>query len=149
MKVLDLQCAHGHVFEGWFASEDDFLGQCERALVQCPLCGDASITKKPSAPHLNLGAKRADPVPAQDMPLASKGEDALSAAWLTVARHMLANTSDVGSRFADEARKMHYGEIEERSIRGKATLQEAQSLVDEGIDVLPFLLPETLKGTLQ
>lgn len=149
MKVLDLQCAHGHAFEGWFASEEDFLGQCERALVQCPLCGDASITKKPSAPRLNLGAKRADPVPTQDMPLASKGDEALSAAWLTVARHMLANTSDVGSRFADEARKMHYGEIEERSIRGKATPQEAQSLVDEGIDVLPFLLPEALKGTLQ
>lgn len=149
MKVLDLQCAHGHAFEGWFASDDDFLGQCERALVQCPLCGDASVTKKPSAPRLNLGVKRTDPVPTQDMPLAPKGEEALAAAWLTVARHMLANTSDVGSRFADEARKMHYGEIEERGIRGKATPQEAQSLVDEGIDVLPFLVPEALKGTLQ
>lgn len=149
MKVLDLQCAHGHAFEGWFASEDDFLGQCERSLVQCPLCGDASVTKKPSAPRLNLGAKRADSVPTQEMGPAHKAEEALSAAWLSVARQLLATTSDVGSRFAEEARKMHYGEIEERSIRGKATPQEAQSLVDEGIDVLPFLLPDALKGTLQ
>lgn len=149
MKVLDLQCAHGHVFEGWFASEDDFLGQCERSLVHCPLCGDASVTKKPSAPRLNLGAQRADSRPTQDMALVSHGDEVLSAAWLAVARQLVANTTDVGNRFADQARKMHYGEIEERGIRGKATPQEAQSLVEEGIDVLPFLLPEALKGTVQ
>lgn len=149
MKVLDLQCAHGHTFEGWFASEDDFQGQCERFLVQCPLCGDASVVKKPSAPRLNLGGKRVDFVPNQDMALAAKGDVTPTAAWLAVARQVLANTTDVGNRFADEARKMHYGETEERSIRGKATPQEAQALVDEGVDVVSFLLPEALKGTLQ
>ncbi len=149
MKVLDLQCTHGHIFEGWFASEDDFQGQCERSLVQCPLCGDASVVKMLSAPRLNLAGMRADPVPTQDMALAAKGDGMLTAAWLAAARQLLANTSDVGNRFADEARKMHYGEIEERSIRGKATLQEAQSLLDEGVELMPFLLPEALKSTLQ
>lgn len=149
MKVLDLQCTLGHVFEGWFASEGDFRGQCERSLVHCPMCGDSSVTKKLSAPRLNLGAQRADSQPEQDMALASQGDEAASAAWLTIARQLLANTTDVGNRFADEARKMHYGEVEERSIRGKATPQEAKALVDEGIDVLPLLLPEALKSTLQ
>ncbi|MEO8121161.1 MAG: DUF1178 family protein, partial [Rhodoferax sp.] len=60
MKVLDLQCGRQHVFEGWFASEADFLGQCERGLVTCPMCGDASITKMLSAPRLNLGCARAE-----------------------------------------------------------------------------------------
>ena len=57
MKVLDLQCRQGHVFEGWFASEDDFQGQKQRGLVQCPLCGDDHIEKRLSAPRLNLGAR--------------------------------------------------------------------------------------------
>lgn len=149
MKVLDLQCARGHVFEGWFASEDDFRGQCERSVVHCPLCGDASVSKKPSAPRLNLGAQRADSRSTQDMALVSHAEEMLTSAWLAVARQLVANTTDVGNRFADEARKMHYGEVEERSIRGKATQQEAQSLVEEGIEVLPFLLPEAMKGTVQ
>ncbi|RFO98288.1 hypothetical protein DIC66_06155 [Rhodoferax lacus] len=60
MKVLDLQCAQNHTFEGWFASEDDFVSQCARALVQCPLCGDASVHKKLSAPRLNLNTSRQD-----------------------------------------------------------------------------------------
>ncbi len=62
MKVLDLQCAHGHAFEGWFSSENDFQDQLARQLLECPLCGDGTITKLPSAPRLNLGAASAAPV---------------------------------------------------------------------------------------
>jgi hypothetical protein len=76
-------------------------------------------------------------------------ETALAAAWMAVARHVVANTTDVGSAFAEEARKMHYGESEERAIRGKTTPQEARDLVEEGIAVLPLVLPEALKETLQ
>ena len=148
MKVLDLQCAHGHGFEGWFASEDDFQSQCTRALVQCPLCGDAQVHKKPSAPRLNLGHAKAEPVTAVALQRPS-GDAALTAAWLELSRRMLAQTQDVGARFAEEARKMHYGETEERAIRGQATLDEARALVDEGIEVLPMLLPEALKEPLQ
>ncbi len=76
-------------------------------------------------------------------------ETALAAAWMAVARHVMANTTDVGGHFAEEARKMHYGEAEVRSIRGQATLEQAQELVEEGIEVMPLLLPEALKGPLQ
>lgn len=149
MKVLDLQCAHQHVFEGWFASEVDFLGQCERGLVSCPMCGDASITKMLSAPRLNLGSARAEVSAPQELVVTAEPEQALQAAWMAVARRILAKTDDVGTRFAEEARKIHYGEIKERGIRGKASREETESLIEEGIAVMPFPLPEALKGQLQ
>ncbi len=149
MKVLDLQCAHQHVFEGWFASENDFLSQRERGLVECPVCADASITKRLSAPRLNLTSARGEaPVQPEAAPVASP-ETALQTAWLAVARNIMAHTDDVGNQFAEEARKIHYGEIPERAIRGQASAQETESLIDEGIAVLPLLLPESLKGPLQ
>lgn len=153
MKVLDLHCHEGHVFEGWFASEDDFQSQNQRGLVQCPWCGDSSISKRLSAPRLNLGAKPPAPAPAQ--PTAGAGSQeavalppALQAAWLELARKIAANTEDVGKRFADEARRMHHGETEERAIRGQATPDEAAQLLDEGIAVLPLPLPAATKETL-
>jgi hypothetical protein len=73
----------------------------------------------------------------------------MQAAWTAVARHLMANTDDVGDQFAEEARKIHYGEAEERGIRGKATRAETASLIEEGIAVVPLELPEFLKGPLQ
>jgi hypothetical protein len=153
MKVLDLQCLHGHVFEGWFASEDDFQGQLARALVECPMCGDTAITKRLSAPRLNLGA--AQPAPA---PLPAKSgrqeviappEAALQAAWMKAVAHVMSQTEDVGERFAEEARRIHYGESDERGIRGQATREETQALLEEGIAVLALPVPPALKGPLQ
>jgi hypothetical protein len=171
MKVLDLQCAFAHTFEGWFASEQDFVAQCAQSLIQCPVCGDPFISKKLSAPRLNLMAKRAQPIepsasatpPASSLPatsaahssqptdvaLAPKHDAALMNAWMEMARRVVANTTDVGDQFAEEARKMHYGEAQERSIRGKATAQETRELMEEGIAVLPLMLPESFKGPLQ
>lgn len=153
MKVLDLHCHEGHVFEGWFASEDDFQSQNQRGLVQCPWCGDSSISKRLSAPRLNLGAK--PPASAPSKPTTNPGGQdsvalppALQAAWLELARKIAANTEDVGARFADEARRMHHGETEERAIRGQATPDEAAQLLDEGIAVLPLPLPVAAKETL-
>jgi hypothetical protein len=150
MKVLDLQCGQGHSFEGWFASENDFVLQCEKALMQCPACGNTQVIKKLSAPRLNLMGSRSGLGAAVDMtPETVQGfEPDLTAAWLAVGRHIVANTTDVGSRFAEEARKMHYQEIDERAIRGTTTAQEALSLVQEGIEVVPFTLPRALKETL-
>lgn len=147
MKVLDLQCAQQHVFEGWFASEDDFLAQCQRAIIGCPVCGSASISKRLSAPRLNLSNSR-EPVP---QPPASNvtTQETMQAAWMSAARRLLADTDDVGSRFAEEARKIHYGEVPERGIRGRATPDETDALLDEGIAVLQLPLPEALKGQLQ
>ncbi|MFZ3221184.1 MAG: DUF1178 family protein [Rhodoferax sp.] len=149
MKVLDLQCAHGHVFEGWFASEDDFLAQCEKSLVQCPVCGDPSVAKKLSAPRLNLAGGRSTEDQQQLSMAPARADQALTAAWLAVARQIVANTADVGDRFAEEARKMHYREAEERSIRGTTTVEEARALLDEGIEILPLVLPTALKEPLQ
>ena len=150
MKVLDLECANGHTFEGWFASLQAYTDQCARALVECPACGDAHITKKLSAPRLNLGAVRKEesahtlPVTATTTPQQSN-----TAAWMEMARQVIANTDDVGSQFAQEARRIHYGEADARGIRGTSSPDEALELLDEGIAVVPLILPEALKGPLQ
>jgi hypothetical protein len=147
MKVLNLQCSHGHGFEGWFGSEDDFQDQLGRGLVECPLCADVQVQKLPSAPRLNLGASE-PAAPAQQEVMATP-DAKLQAAWMQMVRHVLANTEDVGEKFADEARKIHYGESQERGIRGQASREETQSLLEEGISVLPLPLPKGLKGPLQ
>lgn len=151
MKVLNLQCSHQHVFEGWFASEDDFVSQLDRGLVECPLCRDTAIAKMLSAPRLNLGSVREEAPAKQEVQDVVSGatEQALQAAWLTVARRILAHTEDVGSRFAEEARKIHYGEAEERGIRGQATRAETESLMEEGVAIMPLPIPDVLKETLQ
>lgn len=161
MKVLNLQCSHQHAFEGWFASEDDFQGQLGRGLVTCPLCGDPAIQKMPSAPRLNFGAAAeaaasrelsapaALPAgPVHEVIVAASGP-AGQAEFLKALRHVLANTEDVGQRFADEARAMHYGDAEQRNIRGQASRAEAVELLEEGIDVMPLPLPALAKETLQ
>lgn len=147
MKVLNLQCSHRHGFEGWFGSEDDFQGQLERGLVECPICGDTAVAKLPSAPRLNLGAAEPQQAKTQDVMTAS--DPAMQAKWLQMVRHVLANTEDVGERFAEEARRIHYGESEERNIRGQASKEETEALLEEGIGVLPLPVPKGLKGPLQ
>lgn len=176
MKVLDLHCPLAHVFEGWFASEDDFQSQLQRKLVQCPVCGACEVTKRLSAPRLNLGAQPpktasapqegkdsgspatavpsrtpSSPVPSvSDLsPQAREQLQAMQSAWQQWSRKVAENTEDVGKSFAEEARRMHYGEIDERAIRGQTSTQEAMELLDEGIGVLPLALPEGRGGSLQ
>ncbi len=151
MKVLDLECAQSHGFEGWFGSEDDFTSQLARGLVSCPLCGDTSITKKLSAPRLNLGHGQspAKEQPAQNVVATNDSQTALQAAWLGMARRILADTDDVGDKFAEEARKIHYGEVPHRGIRGKASQAESEALAEEGIEVMHLALPDVFKGPIQ
>ncbi len=151
MKVFNLQCAAHHRFEGWFGSEEDYAGQLERDLLECPLCGDKAVQRLPSAPRLNLGASApAAPVPDVSQAVAAGSEvQALQAAYLQLARRIVEQTEDVGERFADEARKIHYGEREERGIRGQASPEQTRELIEEGIAVLPLPLPRGLKGPLQ
>jgi hypothetical protein len=145
MKVLNLQCSNSHSFEGWFASEDDFQAQLGRGLVECPLCGDSTVSKMLTAPRLNLGAPSSE----TRQEVANIPEPALQAAWMKMVRHVMANTDDVGERFAEEARRIHYGETEERGIRGQASREETEALLEEGIGVLPLPIPKALKGPLQ
>ena len=149
MKVLNLQCGEQHVFEGWFASEDAFQDQLQRGLVDCPMCGDTAVAKLPSAPRLNLGAAAPAQPPSAPMDVAAMPQAKLQRAWMQMVRQVMANTEDVGERFAEEARRIHYGETEERGIRGKASPQETEALLDEGIGVLPLPVPKALKGPLQ
>lgn len=151
MKVLDLHCRSEHVFEGWFASEEDFQSQLGRGLVQCPLCGDEQVQKRLSAPRLNLRASASDRAPAptaEPSPAPQLPSDASqAAAWLLRMRQAVAQSEDVGERFAEEARKMHSGETDQRAIRGQANLDQTLQLLEEGIPVLP--LPPALKEPLQ
>jgi len=169
MKVLNLQCSAQHHFEGWFDSEADYASQLERDMLECPLCADKTVHKLPSAPRLNLGAQApaaapaaassAGPITSSTSAVATAGAtqtltnasqaQALQAAWLQVARRIVEQTEDVGERFAEEARKIHYGETEERGIRGQASREETEALIEEGIDVMALPLPEGLKGPLQ
>lgn len=162
MKVLDLHCPAGHVFEGWFASEDDFQNQLQRKLVQCPVCGDSDVTKRLSAPRLNLGAQppkaaqASQPVPAAAPPLPAASPEisaearahlqSMQAAWMQWSRKVAQSSEDVGKKFAEEARRIHYGETEERAIRGQTSAREAMELIEEGIGVLPLALPESASG---
>jgi hypothetical protein len=149
MKVIDLRCQSGHRFEGWFGSDDDFLDQNGRGLIECPLCADKVIVRLPSAPRLNLsGASEPAPVPAQ-LPAVADDTAALQARWLQMVRHVMANSEDVGERFAEEARRIHYGESEERAIRGQASADEREALREEGIEVHPLPLPAGFKDSLQ
>ena len=146
MKVLDLRCGNDHRFEGWFDSEDDFLAQEGRGLVQCPVCADGQVIRLPSAPRLNVSGLRAEPAVATPTP---DVQTAMQSQWLRAVRRMIASTEDVGERFPEEARRIHYGEIEERGIRGQATPEAADALREEGIEVFSLPVPAALKGPLQ
>ena len=165
MKVLDLQCSAGHRFEAWFGSEADFQSQREGGLLECPLCGNTVVEKLPSAPRLNLMTTRTSPPPTEAappgtqppvpahvpkaLPVAGATQlEGLHAAWLALSRHAMAHSEDVGPRFAEEARRIHYGESDARSIRGQTTVQEAHALQEEGIDVLPIAIPALQSHTL-
>jgi hypothetical protein len=148
MKVLDLACTRDHRFEGWFASDEDEAAQRARGLLVCPMCGDAEVRRLPSAPRLNLGAV-APSSSSETQSLALPAADDLQAQWLRAVRHMVENTEDVGGRFAEEARRIHYGEVARRGIRGQATREDAEALRDEGIAVMSLPLPPALDGPLQ
>lgn len=142
MKVLNLRCAHEHRFEGWFASDEDFESQSARGLVGCPTCGDTAVAKLPSAPRLNVsGLKEEGAAPDR---LA-----AVQAAAMQAVQQLMARTEDVGERFPEEARRIHYGEVEARGIRGRASAEDAQALRDEGIEVVSLPVPAALKGPVQ
>lgn len=159
LKVFDLICAHGHSFEGWFGSEADYEAQKKNQQLVCPLCADARIERRPSAPRLNLGTAPSGPEQQALAPSAQNDNAALAAvapdqkafqkAVLGMVRQLLAGTQDVGERFAQEARRMHHGETPERGIRGVVSQNEAQALIDEGVPIVPLPWAGALKETLQ
>jgi len=145
MIVFDLTCQDGHRFEGWFGSARDFASQKKRGLLSCPTCGGTGIDRALSAPRLNMGAQEPKklPLPAQKTP-DMEGKDPFAVAQMLYSRmldEILTKSEDVGTRFPEEARKIFYKEAEGRAIRGQATPEEHDSLVDEGIPVARFPVP--------
>jgi hypothetical protein len=137
MKIFDLLCGTGHHFEGWFASAEDYAGQKARGLVGCPTCGSQEVDRVPSATRFNTGA----PQPA---PREQAGQDPFAIAQKLYSRmldELLTKSEDVGSAFPAEARRIHYQEIPARSIRGQASQQEHDALVEEGIPVARLPIP--------
>ena len=130
MILYDVRCGNDHVFEAWFPGSDGFDAQEKAGQVACPLCGDTAVERAPMAPNVSTG------------PVRGKGghdprKDAMAEAtqMLTNVRELVeSHCDDVGADFAEEARKMHYGEKELRSIYGEATMEEAVELADEGIE---------------
>lgn len=151
MKVLNLRCANGHGFEGWFASDEDYMDQNGRGLIECPLCADKVIARMPSAPRLNLSGARAEAaaLPAAAQPPQPPQPADLQAAFMKAVREMVQRTEDVGTRFAEEARRIHYGEVPERGIRGQVSADQRDGLLEEGIEVFALPLPRALDGPLQ
>jgi hypothetical protein len=142
MIVFDLQCAEGHRFEGWFASAKEFGAQKKRGLLSCPSCGGTGIERALSAPRLNMGAQ--EPARAAQKTPDMEGKDPFAIAQMLYSRmldEVLTKSEDVGSRFPEEARKIFYKESPGRAIRGQATAEEHDELVDEGIPVARFPVP--------
>jgi len=149
MKVLNLCCVHDHGFEGWFGSEEDFQSQFDRGRVECPMCGSRVIHRLPTAPRLNVSGARAPAEPSSQSQSTPAEAMTMQSRWLKAVQHVMANTVDVGERFADEARRMHYGETEEQAIRGRASRKDALALQEEGIEVIALPVPDAAKGTVQ
>lgn len=153
MKVLNLRCANGHGFEGWFASDEDFMSQNGRGQVECPLCADKVIARMPAAPRLNLSGARQHSADSETRsataPAMPPRPADLQAAWLNTVRHLMSHTEDVGERFSEEARRIHYGEGKARGIRGQASAEQRAALDDEGIQTLSIPVPAALKGPVQ
>lgn len=147
MIVFDLACVPAaHVFEVWFGSTEDYESQRVRGLVSCPFCGSTEVEKAVMAPRVSAKANRRN-LPARAAPQGDRAPpapEAIKAFLSTVAeaqRRVLAKSDYVGDRFADEARAIHLGETDERTIHGVATPAEVQGLVEDGIRVAPLPFP--------
>jgi hypothetical protein len=134
-----LSCDNGHSFDGWFSSSADFDRQAELGLVSCPACGSVSVAKELMTPSVSTSRKK-DEAKVLMMDQARKEAVAKIRELVTAIRE---NSDDVGEKFPEEARKIHYGEAEQRGLIGKATADEARALLEEGIEIAPLpVLPD-------
>jgi len=136
-----LGCAEGHAFDSWFPDSAAYEKQRKRGFVVCPECGSTRVDKAIMAPAV-VGAERAVPVEATPEPVVDDRHRRAREFFLRMRREIEANTDDVGSKFPQVARAIHLGEEPERGIRGRASLDEAKSLIEDGIGVLPLPMLE-------
>lgn len=133
MIRFSLHCDHAHDFEGWFRSNDDFETQRKRGFVSCPECGSQKVEKALMAPAVSTSRK-------QEKVALAMGEEQrkMMAALKDLSQKVRENAENVGDKFAEEARKIHFGETEARGIYGAATLDEAKGLAEDGIEFMPL-----------
>ncbi|MCA6118907.1 DUF1178 family protein [Bradyrhizobium sp. WSM 1738] len=151
MIRYNLRCEKGHAFESWFQSSAAYESQEKRKLVSCPSCGSVKVERAIMAPQIVSKKGReaapargaADAAGAESTPLLMAQERELRAKLKELRDHIIKNADNVGERFPNEARKMHYGDIEHRPIYGEASPEEARALIDEGVEVSPLpVLPD-------
>ena len=156
MIRYNLRCDRGHSFESWFQSSAAYESQEKRKLVSCPSCGSVKVERAIMAPQIvsKKGREVAPPAPAasaapaeitttESTPLLMAQERELRAKLKELRDHIVKNADNVGERFPNEARKMHYGDIEHRPIYGEASPDEARALIEEGVEVSPLpVLPD-------
>ena len=158
MIRYNLRCERGHAFESWFQSSSAYESQEKRKLVNCPACGSAKVERAIMAPQIvskqtrdraapeaasAVSTEVTAPAPASSTPLMMAQERELRAKLKELRDHIVKNADNVGERFPNEARKMHYGDIEHRPIYGEASPDEARSLIEEGVEVSPLpVLPD-------
>lgn len=139
MIRYDLVCDNAHEFEGWFGSSDDFGRQQERGLVSCPSCGSPRVSKRLMAPSVSTARKKEE----RRHPVMTAHDQQAMEKLRQIVATIKANAEDVGDRFPEEARKIHYGESEQRGLIGRATAEEARSLIEEGVEIAPLpVLPD-------
>ncbi len=133
-----LICDGEHAFDAWFASNSDFDEQQRRSFVECPQCGSAKVSKALMAPNLSTGKTKEKLAVA-----AGSHHSEIMRKMRALAREVRATAENVGERFPEEARKIHYGEVEPKGIYGKATRDEVQTLLEDGVSIMPMPeLPE-------
>ena len=139
MIIYDLLCDGQHRFEGWFKNADEFQHQLQTGLVSCPICGSDHVHRVPSASHISNGLGDKEPVSSSKPALRNDTIDTHPEHILQLLHDYVNNNyDDVGSQFAEEAKKIHYGESEVRNIKGSATVNEVKELKEEGITAVPL-----------
>lgn len=134
MIAYDLQCSNNHQFEGWFEDRKAYLSQKKKGLIACPICDDTAVSQLPST----FAIKASSPaIPAN----VRQTDDQLAQLGNKIVEYVTSNFDDVGSDFAKEALKIHYGAVEPRNIRGVSTQDEEKMLQDEGVDYVKFPMP--------
>jgi hypothetical protein len=146
--VFDLKCSHSHIFEAWFSNSAAYEDQCTRGLVSCPICGNVDVVKAVMAPNIPAKGSQKTEIAANKPVMMAKPEAALKAEFMTMMGKIaeaqakaLKSSEWVGDDFSTVARAMDAGEVEAKSIHGQASQEEAKALIEDGISIMPLLVP--------
>jgi len=143
MIKFSLDCDNGHSFDGWFSSSKDFDDQQEKGLVSCPVCNCEKITKSLMAPSVSTSRKKDAQREKMAVATVNQAQAEIMTKMREIRDEVIKNADDVGDKFPEEARKIHYGEAKSRGIYGEANKEDVKELLEEGVSIAPLpILPE-------